>query len=50
MKAFMLLIYCEKKISTDNRNILILNLNNSAILFKIVHFECDVIFFKNDIF
>ena len=34
-----------KKISTDNGNILNLNLNNSSILFKIVHFECEVFFF-----
>ena len=34
----------RKKLSTDNGSILSLNLNISAILFKIVHFECESAF------
>ena len=33
-----------KKLSTDNGNILNLNLNYNAILLKIVHFECQSVF------
>ena len=35
-----------KKLLTDNGNILYLNLNSSAISFKIVHFECEGVFFR----
>ena len=42
-------IYLEfidgKKLSTDNGNILDLNLQNSAVLFKTVHFDCEDFFF-----
>ena len=53
-KAFMMLIssyihflaiYRRGEKSADNENILNFNLNNSAILFKIVHLECESIFF-----